>query len=313
MIRGVLKPTPLIKSMRSRAIYGADLESENVKAEYRNSFGAARLSVRQLGVAALAVSLSLVVVGVAIYGGEMWPHLIAEAVGIFGETALVVLVLDRMSSSEGRREWRFVSTAAGHRMAACVTDVMRLCCVRWSPTAYEANIERYAEFTRIAKLHLEDLRNILTALALSSEPHGYERARRIELRLAWLVNYLGDVPGKPENPGPEYPIVVGTVKSVAEFLQFVASPEFLSDASAADCIVARLGGPKNPASSSSDAQEFVSLRLAAQDELLRMKADGDAPVRGIFYDIDQELAHGYFAIDYTLLSILGGSSENTAD
>jgi hypothetical protein len=44
-----------------------------------------------------------------------------------------------------------------------------------------------------------------------------------------------------------------------------------------------------------------------------MKADGDAPVRGIFYDIDQELAHGYFAIDYTLLSILGGSSENTAD
>lgn len=310
LFRNTHKSVPPIWWIRSRTRADSTIDTHGIEAGSENGrsawspagFNVMRISLRQLGVVALAVSVAMIIVGVATYGNEMWPHFMAEAVGIFGETALVILVLDRMSSSESRREWRFVSTAAGHRMAACMTDVMRLCCVRWNQAAYRGNISRYDEFNRIAKLHLNDLRSILVALALGSEPSGYEQARRIELRLAWLVDYLCGVPGKPEIPGPEYPVVVNTVKAIGEFLRSAANPEFSSDASTANSIVAQLGGTKDPANSSKDAQEFVVLRLAAQDELLRIKSVKGVPARGIFYDIDQELAHGYFAIDYILLS-----------
>lgn len=255
--------------------------------------------LRLAGISALALAVILLITGFTLYGAEMGPHTIATAAGILGEAALVVLVLDRVADSQRKHDWNFVQTLVGHGVAACMVDIVRLCCVRWSPRSYNANIDRYGEFVQIARLDVANLRSNLEGLALIAEPESYEQARRIERRLAWLTDYLGNIPSKSAKPGVEFERVVETVKLIGDFLLNSVKAEFWADSSAANSIVAALGPIRSPEGPSEAADEFVDARLSTQTEILRRRSAGG---RGIWYDIDQQLAPAYFAIDHVLFA-----------
>jgi hypothetical protein len=253
--------------------------------------------LRLAGISALALAAVLIIIGFILYGAEMGPHTIAIAAGILGEAALVVLVLDRVADTQRKHDWNFVRTLVSHGIAACMVDTVRLCCVRWSPLAYNADIDRYREFVQIARLDVANLRSNLEGLALIAEPRSYEQARRIERRLAWLADYLGNAPSEPAKPGVEFQRVLETVMLIGDFFLGAAEVEFSADSSAANSVVAALGPIRNPEESSGAADEFVKARYNAQTEILGRRSDGE---RGIWYDIDQQLAPAYFAIDHAL-------------
>jgi hypothetical protein len=179
-------------------------------------------------------------------------------------------------------------------------DLLRLCGVRWSPASFARNGARYEEFVRIARLHLANLQSNLEGLALGAEPGKYEQARRIELRLAWLTDYLSQIPDEQRRPGAEYEIVLSTMRLTGEFLQAATSTaEFRTHFVTAGAIVMALGEIRSPQDSDRAADEFWHARMRAQNEMLRLNP---ALGTGILYDIDQALAPVYFAIDYALWS-----------
>src|SRR5690349_10481796 len=123
-----------------------------------------RLSVQVylfLGFLALLSSAGLAALSFAVYGEEMGPHIFATIIGILGEAALVVLILDRMAASQKQREWRFVGAVVSHGVAACMVDLTRLYGVRWDLESYHVNSNRYSEFVQILRLHLANLRSNL--------------------------------------------------------------------------------------------------------------------------------------------------------
>jgi hypothetical protein len=256
-----------------------------------------RLSLWQLGMSALALAAILVTVGFLLFGKDMGPHTIATAAGILGEAALVVLVLDRMANSQRKREWNFVGAVVSHGVAACMVDVVRLCCIRWSPQAYGANIARYGEFVQIARLHIMNLRSNLEGLALGAEPESYKQARRIEFRLAWLADYLSNIPGKPAKPGVELHLVDSTIKLIGQFFRTTNEVEFATVSSMVTSVIAADDPIRSPEGPGKAADEFFAARMRAQNEILRRHPAGET---GIWYDIDQELAPIYFAIDYIM-------------
>jgi hypothetical protein len=258
-----------------------------------------RISLPQLGLAAIVLAGILTAVGFVIYGNEMGPHFIAVSIGILGEVTVVVLVLDRMASSQKMREWSFVESVVSHGVSACMVDLLRLCGVRWSPASFARNGARYEEFVRIARLHLANLRSNLEGLALGAEPERYEQARRIELRLAWLTDYLSQIPDGQRGPGAEYEIILSTMRLTGEFLQATSTAEFRTLFVTAGAIVTALGEIRSPQESDRAADKFWDARMRAQNEMLRLNP---ALGTGILYDIDQALAPVYFAIDYALWS-----------
>jgi hypothetical protein len=251
----------------------------------------------ELGLAVLTCSLVLLGVGVAVYGKEMGPHVIATVAGILGEAALVVLVLDRIARAQEKRDWRFVRQTIGQRMAACVVDVVRLCGVKWSPRAYAANIDRYREFVGIADLHLADLRSNVEGLALGAEPRDYDTARWVELRLAWLVQQARQLPGQPTPPTYDLTVLSETATAISAFLE--RDPGFASNMASASEGVAkmRLEAPL-------DVDRFWSARMTAQSQLLTSPMQEHMTARGIWFDISGELAVRYFALDAALLKSL---------
>jgi hypothetical protein len=259
----------------------------------------ARRPLRLAGISALALAAILIIIGFILYGAEMGPHTVATAAGILGEAALVVLVLDRVADTQRKHEWNFVRTLVSHGVAACMVDIVRLCCVRWSPKAYSANIDRYCEFVQIARLDVTSLRSNLEGLALSAEPESYKQARRIERRLAWLADYLGSIPSEPAKPGVEFQRVVETIKLIEEFFLRTAEVEFSADSSMANSVIATLDPIRSPEGPSEAADEFITTRHKAQTEILRRRSTGEI---GIWYDIDQQLAPAYFAIDHALFA-----------
>jgi hypothetical protein len=251
--------------------------------------------VKLLGLAALGTSLGLLAVGIVIYGHEMAPHVLATIAGVFAEVALVVLVLDRLARAQAKQSWSFVRGVVGRRMAASMVDVIRLCGIRWSPDAYAANHERHDEFVRLAELHLADLRSNVQGLAIAAEPGDYRDARKIELRLAWLVRYLREPSHRVGRPGSEYFVASDTARLIQRFLD--GEQEFGSTLALADKIVAKTWGDQ-PA----DRERFWRARMAAQNALLRLTQErGSTP--GIVLDIDGDLAMKYFALDCKLLKL----------
>jgi hypothetical protein len=253
--------------------------------------------LRLAGISALALAATLIILGFGLYGAEMGPHTIATAAGILGEVALVVLVLDRVANAQRKREWNFIQTLIGHGIAACMVDIVRLCGVRWSPRAYSANIDRYGEFVQIARLDVVNLRSNLEGLALIAEPMSYGQARRIERRLAWLADYLGSIPGEPARPGVEFQRVVETIMLIGEFFLDTTEVEFSANSSTANSIIVSLGPIRSPEATIEAADEFMAVRHKAQTEILRRRSAGEI---GIWYDIDQQLAPAYLAIDHAL-------------
>jgi hypothetical protein len=263
------------------------------------------LSLRVLGAAAAGVAAVLTAVSFAVYGGEMGPHIIATVIAVLGEAALVVLVLDRVAKAQERKDWHFVEAVVCQGIAACMVDVVRLCAVRWNPLAFQVNIGRYYEFLETLRLHVADLRSNLEGLALGAEPHVYQQARLIERRVAWISSHLSPAPDRPA-PDPEYAMVADTIRIAGHLLEKSASSGFTPDIRNARSLATELGAldPFNGIQSADD--RFWTFRLRIQDAVLRQSARE----RGIWYDIDQELATVYFAIDYVLFEQISSLKSN---
>jgi hypothetical protein len=272
-----------------------------------------RLSVTatQLAVAALCGSVVVFAVGVVVYGrDDMGPHIFAAAGAILAEVPLVVLVIDKLADAKRRREWSFVKQMVGKRMAAVAVDIVSLNGVRWSPLAHRDNLGLYAYRRRLAEVHLAGLRSQLEGLTLGSTPLDYDAARRIELRLAWLVSDLRKPPEVPRPPGNELPILIATMHLVASFLGPAAQPPSIS----AEAKAASPASHDSPAAPNTN-DAFWLARMQAQAQLLKERdraADTDIkvedatssysqPPASIIYDIDGDLALSYFQIDFALL------------
>jgi hypothetical protein len=254
------------------------------------------ITLNRFGILALLGAVTSVALGFAIYRQEMGPHIFGELAAILLEAALVVFVLDRLTQRQKQREWTFVRKVVGQRMAACMVDILRLCSVRWSSSAYSSNVSRYGEFLHLAQMHFADLRSSIEGLALGAEPSDYEKARKIELRIGWLIDKLGAKPEFPQEPPQEvHSIVLDTHVKIHEFL--VAESGFHKISK----IVAEIDPSILDKTLIDDMNNFFSRRIAAQNELLKLQERSGSPVQGIWFDVDQELALGYFAIDSILL------------
>jgi hypothetical protein len=262
-----------------------------------------------LGLLTLLLSAGLVPLSFAVYGGEMGPHIFATIIGILGEAALVVLVLERMSSSQKRCEWRFVGTCVSHGVAACMVDLMRLYGTRWSSRSYHHNSARYGEFMQMLRLHLANLQSNLEGLALGAKPDVYEQARKIERRVTWMANYLNHEPTCAATPQRwEFEIILSTMKLAGKFMQAAVAAEFEENLIKANNTMPDLRNIESPEESDATAYRFWSLRMDSQNELLRLYPSlkpeallhSQSAGIGIWYDIDQTLAPFYFAIDYVL-------------
>jgi hypothetical protein len=254
------------------------------RAQWLRAVWNARMLLRLLGLSALALAVILTAVGFVIYGKEMGPHIIAVSIGILGEAAVVVLVLDRVTGRQKKEEWSFVRRVVGHGASACMVDLLRFCCIRWSPKAFDANHERYDEFVRITRLHLANWRSNLEGLALGAEPGAYEQAWQIGFQLAWLADQLSQVPNCSRRPGPEYQIVLKTMHQIGEFLIALTREEFEDHLATARAIIKDLDRIRSPEESDEAADDFFHARQSAQEKLIRLKPTLGL---GIWYDISQ--------------------------
>jgi hypothetical protein len=246
------------------------------------------------GAFALVAAAAIMGIGIAIYPHDMGPHAIATIAGILGEAALVVLVLDRITRAQERRDWAIARRTAGELMAASAVDVMRLCGVRWSRQAYGAHIDRYEEFVRIADIHFADLRSNLQALVVGVSPDENHDARRIEMRIAWLLEHLRPRPTTASRPAYDLEVVAATATLVHQFVS--RDPELLGAIQAARKVAEDVAvDPKR------DAEAFWSARMRLQTDLLA----GGNLARGIWFDMEGELAVKYFALDAVLLGVIG--------
>ena len=208
----------------------------------------------------------------------------------------ILSVLDRLTQRQKQREWAFVRKIVGQRMATCMVDILRLCCVRWSSSAYRGNVSRYGEFVHTAQTHFADLRSSIEGLALGAEPGAYEFARKMELRISWIIDKIETKPEFPQGPPPEvYSVVLDTHAKIHQFLVAGSSIPKISK------IVAEIEPSILDKTSINDMNKFFSKRMAAQDELLKLQERNSSSVQGIWFDVDQELALGYFVIDSILL------------
>lgn len=174
---------------------------------------------------------------------------------------------------------------------------MRLAGTRWSPIAFTANLERHGEFVRLAEIHLADLRSQLEGLAIRAEPGDYRDARRVELRLGWLVRYLRDSTTAATPPGAEWPVIIDTTRRIRTFLRQDAS---LKAAMAwADKFVA-----PPQMEDAVDLDAFWMERMTAQERLLESSRKASQSPRGILFDIDGDVAVQYFALDAELAEAL---------
>jgi hypothetical protein len=274
-----------------------------------------------LGLLAFLFSVVLAIVSFVVYGTEMGPHIFATIIGILGEAALVVLVLDRMAKSQQQREWRFVGTIVSHGVTSCMVDLMRLYGIRWGPETFRAHSDRYDEFMQKLRLHLASLQSNLEGLALGAEPAVYEQARKIERRVAWMANYLSDRPSSGARPWrAELGLIRSTMKLAGEFMQATVAAEFRDNLIKAADAMADLGEIESPEKSDAAADRFWELRMDSQGEMLRrnpsikpeMLHNISSEGLGIFYDVDEELAPFYFAIDFKLIDGINDSAATTS-
>ena len=175
------------------------------------------ISIR-FGAVALAAAVVIMGLGVVVYPHDMGPHVVATLAGILGEAALVVLVLDRITRAQERRDWAVARRTVAELMAASAVDLMRLCGVRWSQQAHRSNIQRYGEFVGIADVHVAAFRSNLQALVHGVKPDEYHEARRIEMRIAWLLEQLRARPETPSRPAYALEVLTATATLVEQFV-----------------------------------------------------------------------------------------------
>jgi hypothetical protein len=252
------------------------------------------------GCAAVALSALSAGLGAIFFGREMVPNLFAEISGVALEVALVILVVERVATYQRRRDARFAYQALSDRAAITFVDVMRLLWIRAAPVALAANGERHDEFRQIAELHLAEFRSNIEGFAGVLDPSSHETMRKIDRRLTWAISRLGGSPTRREALEELEDLARETAEMLELFLRRHGGHIF---AGAMDDALTALRDSADAVSQESEEGKNRTFRwrLAAQTIYLDRSRRGRPAVRGILYDPDNELAFGYFSIDWAIL------------
>jgi hypothetical protein len=262
------------------------------------------LSARLLILAGSVAAASAVIfgaIGVAIFGEDMWPNLLAELCGVSLEVAIIILVIERVATYQRRRDARFAYDALADRAAMTFVDAMRLLWVCASAVAMNVNGPRYDEFRQLAELHLAEFRSNIEGFAASLDASSHESLRRIDRRLSWAIVRLG---GKPQRrPGLDElkELLAETAEIIDAFLERNGGPAF-QEAKQNALAALETTETASTRGAGSPADGHFRWRLEAQTEYLRNSSRSRPAPRGILYDPDNELAFGYFSIDRAILA-----------
>jgi len=251
--------------------------------------------------AALALSVMVGGIGLALYGVAVGTNLLAGACDLLMGIAVATFVLDRINRSSSSRQWRAAYRALHGLLAASFVDVMRLLNTYQSAEAYQGNIGRYAEFVEMARMHVDDLRGTIQGFAAVIEPSSYALCRTAERRLTWLVRVLS-VPRKgPGDCREELRLMAATGKLLAQFIAGEDAERYSTAVDSAG-IALRECGFAPDGTVWAGPWEVLQFRLPAQSQMIRDNPGLAVASPGIYYDADNELAMYYFALDQRLLT-----------
>jgi hypothetical protein len=256
-------------------------------------------------VTALALGFIIVIIGLKIYGATVGTNLLAGASDLLVGIAVATFIIERVDRVHIRRQWLTAYQALNGLLATTFVDVMRLLTVHSSVEAYKANINRYGEFVDIARLHTEDLRGTIQGFASVLDPTLHTRCRNIERRLSWMVHTLAGNRGSPIIHPHELTFMAATGKLLAEFIAREDNNRYATAAASADTALRDCGFILSHPGA--DPGEVMRYRFAAQTKMIENDDQLPPHVPGIYYDVDNELAMYYFALDQILLTALDGA------
>ncbi|MFT7837763.1 hypothetical protein Q5530_16635 [Saccharothrix sp. BKS2] len=238
-------------------------------------------------------------VGLALYGGDMTPNLLAELAGVSFEVAVVALIVERVMSRRQRREWDFAYRALAERSSEAFVDIMRLIFSRSSKAALNANLSRYSSFVHLAEQHLGDLRSHIEGSATALDSGTHQQYRRVERRLAWCLGRLRVPPNRASHDEDLLSLLRATAILVFELLSKDGDGHRVELRTAESSLIEAQGGRGDHVFVS---DSFLENRLGAQSALLRRQAGKQGQLDSISQDVDNEYSIPYFMIDYLLLT-----------
>lgn len=259
------------------------------------------------GMAALLLGILVAVIGLVIYGVSVGTNLLAGASDLLISIAVATFIIDGINRANSRRQWLAAYRALHGLLAASFVDVMRLLYVYSDEKAYRANVGRYEEFVDIAAMHVNDLRGTVQGFAAVIDPPAYTLCRTVERRLSWMVRTLSVNRGGPGIYVRELDLMALTGRLLAEFIASEDSGRYSAAVHSAESALLECGFAPDRRLGSVP-EEVMTYRLPAQSRMIRNNSNLKPRVQGIYYDIDNELAMYYFALDQRLLAEIEGAS-----
>jgi hypothetical protein len=258
------------------------------------------------GVTALLFGIIIAVIGLEAYGVSVGTNLLAGASDLLISIAVATFIIERIDRVNTRRQWLTAYRALHGLLAAAFVDVMRLLSVYSSIEAYEGNMNRYTEFVGIATLHVEDLRSTAQGFASVLDPAVHTLCRTIERRLSWMVHTLAVDRGGPGLRPHELIFMAATGKFLAEFIAKEDNHRYSTAVHSAEVALRDCGFTPSRLAGS-DLGEMMRYRMSAQSRMIENNSHLLPRVSGIYYDVDNELAIYYFALDQMLLTVINSA------
>lgn len=258
------------------------------------------------GVTALLFGIIIAVIGLEAYGVSVGTNLLAGASDLLISIAVATFIIERIDRVNTRRQWLSAYHALHGLLAATFVDVMRLLTVYSSMEAYEANVNRYREFVDFATLHVEDLRSTAQGFSSVLDPAVHTLCRTIERRLSWMVHTLSADRGGPGLRPHELVFMAAIGKSLSEFIEKEDNDRYSTAIHSAETALLDCGlTPSRLAGS--EPGEIMRYRMSAQSRIIENDSHLLPHVPGIYYDVNNELAMYYFALDQMLLAVMSSA------
>lgn len=254
------------------------------------------------GAIAAALAASTAILSVVVFGRDMLPNLVAELSGVLLEIAVIVLIVERISAYQRRRDARFAYDALSKRAAMIFVDIMRLLWVRASAAQMRASGHRHDEFREVAELHLMEYRSNIEGFATSLDPPSHELLRQADRRLSWVIRLLQEKPLEAYGYLEQAELMTETAETIARFLAVGGGPEYAAAQAKASEALRSAEAEVEPGDALAD--DFFHKRWRAQTAYLRSFPQSEPAPPNVLSDVDNRLAFGYFTIDRAILASL---------
>jgi len=257
--------------------------------------------VTAMGIVALVLGILIAVIEHIAYGSSVGENLLATASGLLISLAVATLIIDRINRLNRRRQWLVVYAALHGLLAAAFVDIMRLIYIHSSEAANNANASRYREFVDTAATRVNDLRGTLQGLVAVMDPEEYATCRTIERRLSWMTHIFSVGRGASTIYIPGLKIMADSGELLAGFISKEDDKRYTGAIHSAETALRECGFTSHQWVGFA-LGEIMSYRHPAQNQMLSNNSGLKSRAKGIYYDIDNELAIYYFALDQRLLA-----------